>query len=127
MIYEDALSYKRGELVEFKLNLGGGQKRCRGLVVNTAVHFGRGARQIWILDMDDVTPEQEQHWTGKKHIIPEGDIIALIPSVVIGGDTILRDNPVSYPIMDAVKGLREIPATVVTIATPAQGTEGAKA
>jgi hypothetical protein len=58
MISEDALWYKRGELVEFKLSLGGGAKRCRGLVLNTAVLFGRGARQIWIVDMDDATDDR---------------------------------------------------------------------
>ena len=53
MINEDALCYKRGDLVEFELTLGGGTKTCRGLVLNTAVLFGRGARQLWILDVDD--------------------------------------------------------------------------
>jgi hypothetical protein len=57
VISEDALWYQRGDLVEFKLNLGGGPKTCRGLVLNTAVLVGRGARQIWILDMDDATNE----------------------------------------------------------------------
>ncbi len=57
MINEDALAYRRGTLVEFHLNLGGGAKKCRGLVLNTAVLYGRGARQLWILDMDDATPE----------------------------------------------------------------------
>jgi hypothetical protein len=78
MINEDALWYKRGDLVEFKLNLGGGPRTCRGLVVNTAVLFGRGARQIWILDMDGGTPEQQAHWVNKKHIVHEEDIISRI-------------------------------------------------
>ncbi len=118
MIKEDALWYKRGDLVEFKLNLAGGPKTCRGLVVNTAVLFGRGARQIWILDMDGGTPEQQAHWTGKKHIVHEEDIISRIPSVVIGADTILRDNPVSYPVQDGQTGLTDTPAVSVTIAVP---------
>ena len=118
MIREDALSYKRGELVEFKLNLGDGPKTCRGLVVNTAVLFGRGARQIWILDMDGGTPEQQAHWTGKKQIVPEEDIISRLPSVVIGADTLLRDNPISYPVQDAQAGLTDTPAVTVTIAVP---------
>src|ERR1039458_4573334 len=118
MINEEALWYKRGDLVEFKLNLGGGPKRCRGLVLNTAVLFGRGARQMWILDMDDATPSQQAQWTNKKHIVHEEDIIAAIPSVVIGADTILRDNPVSYPVQDANGGVRETPAITVTMAVP---------
>ncbi len=122
MINEDALSYKRGDLVEFRLQLGGGPKRCRGLVLNTAVLFGRGARQIWILDMDDATPEQEDQWTKKKHIVHEEDIVALIPSVVIGGDTLLRDNPISFPVHDGKAGLVETPAVSVTIAVPVSAT-----
>src|SRR5579864_2377581 len=98
MINEEALWYKRGDLVEFKLTLGGGPKTCRGLVLNTAVLFGRGARQLWILDMDDATPDLNSHWTNKKHIVHEEDILCILPSVVIGGDTILRDNPISYPV-----------------------------
>ena len=84
MINEEALWYQRGDLVEFHLNLGGGSKTCRGLVLNTAVLFGRGARQVWILDMDGATPEQEAHWTKRKHIVHEEDITSRIPSVVIG-------------------------------------------
>ncbi|MGH9743237.1 MAG: hypothetical protein ACRD51_12915, partial [Candidatus Acidiferrum sp.] len=96
MIDESALWYKRGDLVEFKLNLGGGSKTCRGLVLNTAVLFGRAARQLWIVDMDDPTPEQQKYWTNKKHVVYEEDIISRLSSVLIGSDTILRDNPVSY-------------------------------
>jgi hypothetical protein len=118
MINEDALSYKRGDLVEFELRLGGGTKRCRGLVLNTAVLFGRGARQLWILDMDDATPEQEAQWTKKKHIVHEEDIVAAIPSVVIGGDTLLRDNPISFPVHDGKVGQVEMPAVAVTISVP---------
>jgi hypothetical protein len=118
MIDENALWYKRGDLVEFNLRLGGGPKRCRGLVLNTAVLFGRGARQLWILDMDDATPELEASWTRKKHIVHEEDIIASIPSTVIGGDTLLRDNPVCFPVQDGKAGLVERPAIVVTVASP---------
>lgn len=117
MINEDALSYKRGDLVEFKLHLGAGPKRCRGLVLNTAVLFGRAARQVWIIDMDDATPAQESHWTKKKHIIPEGEIIALLPSVLIGRDTLLRDNPVCFPVQNG-KGVIETPAVSVNVALP---------
>jgi hypothetical protein len=80
MIDEDALWYKRGDLVEFNLHLGGGTKRCRGLVLNTAVLFGRGARQLWILDMDDASPELEAQWTKKKHLVHEEDIISRVSS-----------------------------------------------
>ncbi len=118
MIDENALWYKRGDLVEFKLNLGGGAKTCRGLVLNTAVLFGRGARQLWIVDMDDASPDQSAHWTGKKHIVHEEEIISRIPSVFIGGDTILRDNPVSYPVKDA-QSERDSPAVTVTVSLPA--------
>lgn len=117
MINEDALSYKRGDLVEFRLHLGAGPKRCRGLVLNTAVLYGRAARQLWIVDMDDATPEQEAHWTKKKHIVPESEIIALIPSVLIGRDTLLRDNPVCFPVQNG-KGVVEIPAVSVNVALP---------
>lgn len=127
MIDEDALWYKRGDLVEFDLRLGGGPKRCRGLVLNTAVLFGRGARQLWILDMDDATPELEKVWTKKKHIVHEEDIISSIPSTVIGGDTLLRDNPVSFPVKDGKMGLVERPAITVTIAAPLREGESASA
>lgn len=118
MIDENALWYKRGDLVEFELRLGGGPKKCRGLVLNTAVLFGRGARQLWILDMDDATPELEAALTKKKHIVHEEDIISSIPSTVIGGDTLLRDNPVTFPVRDGKVGLVERPAISVTIAAP---------
>lgn len=121
MINEDALWYKRGDLVEFHLNLCGGRKTCRGLVLNTAVLFGRGARQVWILDMDDATPEQEAHWTKKKHIVHEEDIISRIPSVVIGADTLLRDNPISFPVHNGKEPV-ETPAVTVTIAVPLSAT-----
>ena len=76
--------------------------------------MGKAARQVWILDMDDPTPELTAHWTKKKHIVPEGDIIAIIPQVVIGGDTLLRDNPVCYPVRD-LNGERETSAVEVRI------------
>ncbi len=117
MIDENALWYKRGELVEFQLILGGGAKRCRGLVLNSAVLFGRGARQLWIVDMDDATPDQNIQWINKKHIVHEEDIMSKIPSVFIGGDTILRDNPISYPVQDG-QAARDTPAVTVTVAVP---------
>ena len=82
MIDETQLSFPRGTLVEFRLHLGGGTKTCRGLVLNTAVLMGKGARQVWILDMDDPTPQLEAQWTKKKFIVPEGDILCIIPSTV---------------------------------------------
>jgi hypothetical protein len=78
--------------------------------------MGKGARQVWILDMDDPTPQLEAQWTKKKHIVPEGDIICIIPNTVIGGATLLRDNPV-YPIRDE-RGEREIPAVEVSVPLP---------
>jgi hypothetical protein len=118
MINEEELSYKRGDLVEFKLTLGGGPRRCRGVVINTAVLYGRAARQIWVLDMDDATPELNARWTNKKIIVPEGDVVSLIPSVPIGRDTLLRDNPVSCPVRDLKRGEWETPALMVTVAVP---------
>jgi len=117
VIDENALWYKRGDLVEFKLQLGGGPKTCRGLVLNTAVLWGRGARQLWIVDMDDATPEQKNHWTNKKHIVHEEDIISKLSSVLIGGDTILRENPPSYPVQDGRES-RDTPAVMVTVPLP---------
>jgi hypothetical protein len=117
MINEEALVYKRGDLVEFTLHLGGGPKRCRGLVLNTAVLFGRAARQVWIVDIDNATPEQDAHWARKKHIVPEVEISCLVPSVLIGRDTLLRDNPISYPVQNG-RDVEEIPAVTVSIALP---------
>lgn len=117
MINEDALSFKRGDLVEFQLHLGAGAKRCRGLVLNTAVAYGRAARQLWVIDLDDATPEQEAHWTKKKHIVPEREITALLPSVLIGRDTLLRDNPICFPVQDA-NGIIEISAVSISVALP---------
>lgn len=119
MIDESALSYKRGDLVEFQLRLGGGPKKCRGLILNTAVLYGRAARQLWILDMDDPTPQLEAAWTRRKHIVHEEDIIAHIPSTVIGGDTLLRDNPVCFPVQNGRETV-EIPAVTVNVALPVQ-------
>lgn len=117
MIDEDALAYKRGDLVQFTLHVTGGPRRCRGLVLNTAVLYGRAARQVWIVDMDDATPQQEAQWTKKKHIVPEAEISCLIPSVLIGRDTLLRDNPICFPIQNG-KEIVEIPAVAVSIALP---------
>jgi len=102
MIDEEALAYKRGELVEFRLHLGAGPLTCHGLVLNTAVLFGKGARQVWIIDIEHGTREQGERWVNKKHIVPESDIIAIIPRVVIGADTLLRENPISYPVQNAM-------------------------
>jgi hypothetical protein len=118
MINEEELWYKRGDLVEFKLTLGGGTRRCRGVVLNTAVLYGRGARQIWVLDIDDATPELNARWTNKKIIVSEGDIGSLIPAVPIGKDTLLRENPVCCPVRDAKRGEWETPAITVTVAVP---------
>src|SRR5215472_1090643 len=115
VIDENALWYRRGELVEFMLNLAGGTKKCRGLVLNTAVLFGRGARQLWIVDIDDATTEQKKNLLNKKHVVHEEDISSRIPNVFIGGDTILRDNPISYPVQDGLRGSIDTPATMVTI------------
>jgi hypothetical protein len=123
MINEDALWYRRGDLVEFKLTLAGGPKTCRGLVLNTGVLFGRGARQLWILDIDGATPEQVAQWTNKKHMVHEEDIIAAIPSVVIGADTLLRDNPISCPVQDMKRGEWDSPAITVTIPVPMSETK----
>jgi hypothetical protein len=117
MIDESQLSYPRGTLVEFRLHLGGGTKTCRGLVLNTAVCVGKGARQVWVLDMDDPTPALEAQWTRKKFIVPENDILCIIPRTVIGQETLLRDNPVCYPVRD-LHGEREIPAVEVTVPLP---------
>jgi hypothetical protein len=117
VIDENALWYKRGDLVEFKLNLAGGAKTCRGLVLNTAVLFGRGARQLWIVDMDDATPEETARWTSKKYIIGENEIGCLIPSVLIGRDTLLRDNPICYPVQNGAD-VMEIPTVTVNVALP---------
>jgi len=118
MIDESQLAYKRGDLVEFRLNLGGGPKVCRGLVLNTAVLFGRGARQLWIVDMDKATPELQAAWTNKKHIVHEEDIIAMLPEVLIGGDTLLRDHPISYPVQNSGTSPSEVPAITVTVPLP---------
>lgn len=119
MINEDALWYRRGSLVEFRLGLAGGPKRCRGLVLNTAVLFGRGARQVWIVDMDDATPEQQSQWVGRKHIVHEEDISSQLSSVLIGADVILSENPISYPVHDGTRGEWDTPAVTVTVALPA--------
>jgi hypothetical protein len=118
MINEEELWYKRGDLVEFKLTLGGGPRRCRGVVLNTAVLYGRAARQIWVLDMDDATPELNARWTNKKIIVPEGDVVSLIPTVPIGRETLLRENPVCCPVRDLKRGEWETPAITVTVAVP---------
>ena len=118
MINEEELSYKRGELVGFKIHLGGGPRRGRAVVLNTAVLYGRAARQIWVLDMDDTTPEINARWVNKKIIIPEGDVVSSIPSIPIGRDTLLRENPVCCPVRDLKRGEWETPAIMVAVAVP---------
>ena len=121
MIKEDALWYKRGDLVEFRIHLGAGTKTCTGLVLNTAVLYGRGARQLWVVDMQDATPEQLAQWTNKKFIAPENEIVATIPRTLIGADTILKDNPVSYPVQNG-RDVVETPSVTVTISLPSTPT-----
>jgi hypothetical protein len=118
MIDESQLSYQRGTLVEFTLRLGGGPKTCRGFVLNTAVCAGKGARQVWILDMDDPTPALEAQWTRRKYIVPENDIRCSIPRTFIGQETLLRDNPICYPVSHGLHGDSEIPAVQVTVPFP---------
>jgi len=84
-------------------------QESRGLVLNTAVLYGRAARELWILDVDDPTPQLEAAWTKRKHIVHEEYIIAHIPSTVIGGDTLLRDNPVCFLVQNG-RDTVEIPA-----------------
>lgn len=117
MINEEELWYKRGDLVEFKLNIAGGPRKCRGVVLNTAVLYGRGARQIWVLDLDDATDELNARWKNKKLLIHEEDIVSGIPTVPIGRDSLLRENPVCCPVR-SFKGEWETPAIIVTVAIP---------
>jgi hypothetical protein len=117
MINEDALWYKRGDLVEFTLKLGGGPKTARGLVLNTAVLYGRGARQLWIVDVDNLSPEAQAHWKNKKHLVHEEDIISRLSTVLIGAETILRECPISYPVQD-VGAPVEVPAVLISVPVP---------
>jgi len=117
MIDESALNYKRGNLVEFKLNLGGGPKDCVGLILNTAVLFGRAARQLWIVEIKDSTPALDTAWLNKKHIVHETDIFCGLPSVFIGRETLLRENPVCFPVRN-MNGLSEAPAVTICVALP---------
>lgn len=129
MIDESALNYKRGDLVEFKLTLGGGPKDCVGLILNTAVLFGRAARQLWIVEIKDSTPTLDTAWLNKKHIVHEADIFCLLPVVFIGRETLLRENPVCFPVRN-INGLSEVPVAMISVALPivrqevtAQGSE----
>ena len=72
--------------------------------------------------MDDATPEQQASWTNKKHIVHEEDVVATLSSVLIGADTLLRDNPLSYPVQDG-KGLCDARAISVAIAVPVSAAE----
>jgi hypothetical protein len=67
--------------------------------------------------MDDATPQQEAQWTKKKHIVPEAEISCLISSVLIGRDTLLRDNPICFPVQNG-REVVEVPAVTVNIALP---------
>ena len=49
-------------------------------------------------------------------IVPEGDVVSLIPAVPIGRDTLLRKNPVCCPFRDLKRGEWETPAITVTVA-----------
>lgn len=53
-----------------------------------------------------------------KIIVPEGDVVSLIPAVHIGRDTLLRENPVCCPVRDLKRGEWETPAITVTVAIP---------
>ena len=117
MIDEEALSYKRGQLIEFRLHLGGGTLTCHGLVLNTAVLFGKGARQVWIVDVEHGTPEQKEQWVNKKHLVLENEIGAIIPREVIGADMLLRDNHICYPVKN-YRDERETPAVLVAVPLP---------
>jgi hypothetical protein len=117
MINESELNYKRGDLVEFKLSLGGGPKDSVGLILNTAVLFGRAARQLWIVEIKDSTPALDTAWLNKKHLVHETDIFCGLPSVFIGRETLLRENPVCFPVRN-MNGLSEIPAVMVSVALP---------
>jgi hypothetical protein len=117
MIDESALNYKRGDLVEFKLTLGGGPKDCVGLILNTAVLFGRAARQLWIVEIKDSTPTLDMAWLNKKHIVHETDISCFLPAVFIGRETLLRENPVCFPVRN-INGLSEVPAAMISVALP---------
>jgi len=67
------------------------------------------ARQIWVLDIDDATDELNARWTNKKLLVHEEDIVSAIPSVPIGRDSLLRENPVCCPVR-SFKGEWETPA-----------------
>lgn len=117
MIDESALNYKRGDLVEFKLTLGGGPKDCVGLILNTAVLFGRAARQLWVVEIKDSTAALDTGWLNKKHIVHETDIFCSLPAVFIGRETLLRENPVCFPVRN-INGLSEVPAAIISVALP---------
>jgi len=54
---------------------------------------------------------------GKNISFPSGNLSCLITSVLIGRDTLLRDNPISYPVQNG-RAVEEIPAVTVSIALP---------
>jgi hypothetical protein len=117
MIDEEALSYKRGDLVQFRLVLAGGPVTCHGLVLNTAVLFGKGARQVWIMDMEGGTLEQKKQWINQKHLVQENEIVGTIPREVIGADMLLRENPISFPVKN-YREERDTPAITVNVPLP---------
>ena len=93
-------------------------------MLNTAVLNGRGARQLWILHMDGATPQHEQQWVNKNDYSRSGTFLCLMSSVVIGADTILRDNPICYPVQQT-KGTREFEAIIGAIpSNQAKGADG---
>jgi len=82
MINEEELSYKRGEVSSSSLALGDGPKRLQSGPFSTPpCSTGRGGRQIWILDMDDATPELDARWKNKKMLVPGEISSLLIPEV----------------------------------------------
>jgi len=70
-----------------------------------------------VLDIDDATDELNARWTNKKLLVHEEDIVSAIPSVPIGRDSLLRENPVCCPVR-SFKGEWETPAIMVTVAIP---------
>jgi hypothetical protein len=56
-------------------------------------------------------------WLHKKHLVHESQISCLVPAVFIGRETLLRDNPVSFPVKN-FDGESETPAVMVSVALP---------
>lgn len=70
---------------------------------------------LWIW----MTRRQSSTSTGRtgNTLSTKEDIMSKIPSVLIGGDTILRENPPSFPVQDGNE-TREIPAVIVSVPLP---------